>query len=164
MQIAILGYKDAGINHIRIPFNIYLINSLKWRCFGLGLSYVNIVLVSCITFSYNTWKKKKKNKVKVKVMWNEINIVSKEKGLKKVKQVQNTYKRPKLFSKSFKIGYNKELNKRNARHPNTCFQNLVPNWCVTILWDCGTLPKMIDLMRLWHISLELNSGNKCLDA
>jgi hypothetical protein len=48
---------------------------------------------------------------------------------------------------------------RNAWHSNTFFQNLVPTWCVTILWNCGTFLKM-DLMGLWHIKLEPNFGKK----
>jgi hypothetical protein len=40
------------------------------------------------------------------------------------------------------------LNLRNAWHPITFFKNLVPTWCVTILWDCGTFFKMINLMKL----------------
>jgi len=58
----------------------------------------------------------------------------------------------------------KERKREMLDIPILFFQNLVPTWCVTILWDCGTLSKMINLMGLWYIMLKLNSEKKYLDV
>jgi hypothetical protein len=38
------------------------------------------------------------------------------------------------------------------------FQKLVPNRCVTILWNCDTFFKMINHIKLWHIIWKKNLG------
>jgi len=44
--------------------------------------------------------------------------------------------------------------KRNARHLNIFFQNLVITWCVTIQWDLSFWEMCHNLIKLWHIKLE----------
>jgi hypothetical protein len=82
-----------------------------------------------------------------------------------VKQVQNTYKRPKLFSKSFKIGYNKELNK--AQKTKIC---QTPNMRITDSRNkrADTVSKSImktqiskSNIRILRINITTNITNNC---